>query len=67
LAFDFALGFTHCGRQRFVEWVPGLAPNLEEHTITQSVVGLDFPGDWMALESFAEYGSWRRSRRRHCR
>jgi hypothetical protein len=58
LALDVALGFTHRGRQRFVEWVTGLALNLEEHTITQSLIGLDRPGDWKALESFAEYGSW---------
>ena len=58
LALDVALGFTRRGQQRFVEWVTGLALNLEEHTITQSLVGLDRPGDWKALESFAEYGHW---------
>ena len=54
-----AVGFTCRGRQRFVEWVTGLALNVEEHTITQSLVGLGRPGDWKALESFAEYGAWR--------
>jgi hypothetical protein len=38
--------------------VTGLALNVEEHTITQSLIGLDRPRDWKALESFAEYGSW---------
>jgi hypothetical protein len=52
------LGFTHRGQQRFVEWVTGLALNVEEHTITQSLIGLDRVADWKALESFAEYGSW---------
>jgi hypothetical protein len=53
-----AAGFTRRGRQRFVEWVTGLALNVEEHTITQSLIGLDRVPDWKALESFAEYGSW---------
>jgi len=53
-----AVGSTCRGRQRFVEWVTGLALNVEEHTITQSLVGLGRPGDWKALESFAEYGHW---------
>jgi hypothetical protein len=58
LLLSIALGFTVAGRRRFVEWVTGLALNVEEHTITQSLVGLDRPGDWKALESFAEYGAW---------
>jgi hypothetical protein len=58
LVLRLALGFTTAGRRRFLEWVTGLALNVEEHTITQSLVGLDRPGDWKALESFAEYGSW---------
>ena len=53
-----ALGFTRRGQQRFVEWVTGLALNVEEHTVTQSLIGLDRVGDWKALESFAEYGAW---------
>jgi hypothetical protein len=55
---SFALGFTRRGWQRFVEWVTGLALNVEEHTITQSLIGLGRVGDWKALEAFAEYGSW---------
>jgi hypothetical protein len=58
ILLSVALGFTRRGQQRFVEWVTGLALNVEEHTITQSLIGLDRPGDWKALESFAEYGSW---------
>ena len=58
LVLEFASGFTRPGQRRFVEWITGLALNVEEHTITQSLVGLDRPQDWKALESFAEYGSW---------
>src|SRR5215210_7563787 len=46
------------GFRRFVEWVTGLALNVEEHTITQSLVGLGRPQDGHALERFAEYGRW---------
>jgi DDE superfamily endonuclease len=59
IVLSFALGFTRRGKQRFVEWVTGLALNVEEHTITQSLVGLGRPQDWKALESFAEHGRWR--------
>jgi hypothetical protein len=55
---SLSLGFTRRGEQRFVEWATGLALNVEEHTITQSLIGLDKVEDWKALESFAEYGSW---------
>jgi hypothetical protein len=58
ILLSVAVGFTRRGRQRFVEWATGLALNAEEHTITQSLVGLDRVGDWKALESFAEYGRW---------
>jgi hypothetical protein len=58
LLLDVSGGFTRQGRRRFVEWVTGLTLNVEEHTITQSLVGLGRPEDWKALESFAEYGSW---------
>ena len=58
LALAVAAGFTAPGRRRFVEWVTGLALNAEEHTITQSLLGLDRVQDWRALESFAEYGHW---------
>src|SRR5437588_7738597 len=58
LVLEVALGFTTLGRRRFVEWVTGLALNVEQHTITQSLIGLDRVQDWKALESFAEYGSW---------
>ena len=58
LILEVATSFTAPGRRRFVEWVTGLALNVEEHTITQSLVGLNRPEDWKALENFAEYGSW---------
>src|SRR4051812_16653137 len=55
----FASAFTRPGYRRFVEWVTALALNVEEHTITQSVTAIERMADWKALESFAEYGSWR--------
>jgi hypothetical protein len=58
IVLSLALGFTRRGKQRFVQWVTGLALNVEEHTITQSLIALDRVHDWKALESFAEYGSW---------
>src|ERR1044072_3899083 len=58
LILEVAASFTEPGPRRFVEWVTGLALNVEEHTITQSLVGLDRVADWKALESFAEYGHW---------
>src|SRR6059058_6074452 len=56
---SFAWAFTRPGHRRFVEWVTALALNVEEHTITQSVVALERTDDWKAMESFAEYGAWR--------
>jgi hypothetical protein len=53
-----AHAFTTPGFHRFTEWITGLALNVEEHTITQSLVGLDRTQDWKALETFAEYGAW---------
>ena len=41
--------FTRPGFRRFAEWLTGLALNDEEHTITQSLVGLDRTQDWKAL------------------
>jgi DDE superfamily endonuclease len=58
LVVSCALGFTNAGLGRFVEWCTGLALNVEEHTITQSLLALGRAADWKALESFAEYGSW---------
>jgi hypothetical protein len=54
----FACSFTRRGFRRFAEWITAMALNVEEHTITQSVLALDRPADWKALESFAEYGAW---------
>ena len=58
ILLSMTLGFSGQGKKRFVEWATGLALNIEEHTITQSLIGLDRPQDWKALESFAEYGAW---------
>ena len=58
ILLSLAVGFTQRGRQRFVQWATGLALNVEEHTITQSLIASDRVHDWKALESFAEYGSW---------
>jgi hypothetical protein len=55
----FASAFTRPGHRRFVEWVTALALNVEEHTITQSVVAVERTADWKAMESFAEYGAWK--------
>jgi hypothetical protein len=52
--------FTYPGGQRFTEWLTGLALNVEEHTVTQSLVTVDRTADWKALESFVEYGAWDR-------
>jgi DDE superfamily endonuclease len=54
----FKWAFQKRGFPRFAEWITALALNVEEHTITQSVLALDRPADWKALESFAEYGAW---------
>ena len=59
---SFAWAFTRRGFHRFAEWITALALNVEEHTITQSVLALDQPADWEALASFAEYGSWHEHR-----
>ncbi len=55
----FAWAFTKAGFRRFAEWVTALALNVEEHTITQSVLAIERPDDWKAMEAFAEYGAWR--------
>jgi hypothetical protein len=55
----FAWAFTRPGFRRFAEWVTALAINAEEHTITQSVLAIERPDDWKAMETFAEYGAWR--------
>src|SRR3954447_6872396 len=56
---QFAWAFTRPGHRRFVEWITALALNVEEHTITQSVVAIERADDWKAMESFAEYGAWK--------
>jgi hypothetical protein len=59
LVLEIVGGFTRRGQRRLVEWITGLVLNAEEHTITQSLIALDRPQDWKALEQFAEYGSWK--------
>jgi len=59
LLHRFAWAFTRRGYPRFAEWITAMAINVEEHTVTQSVLALQRPFDWKAMESFAEYGSWR--------
>jgi hypothetical protein len=48
---------TRPGSRRFVEWITASALNVEEHTITQSVVAIERVADWRAWERFAEYGA----------
>ena len=45
---------------RRVDHRPGA--DVEEHTITQTVLASEQPAAWKALESFAEYGSWHQDR-----
>jgi hypothetical protein len=54
-----AWAFSGPGFRRFVEWVTAMALNVEEHTVTQSVLDIERPLDWKATETFAEYGAWR--------
>src|SRR4051812_4146539 len=56
---SFAWAFTRPGHRRFAEGVTALALNVEEHTITQSVLAIERPADGKAMGRFAEYGSWR--------
>src|SRR5947208_16813068 len=58
LLLPCADAFTYPGFARFQEWLTGLVLNVEEHTITQSLVGLGRAQDWKALASFAEHGHW---------
>ena len=48
LLASFAGAFSVRGHRRFVEWITALAINVEEHTITQSVLALERPADWKA-------------------
>ena len=58
LLAPFADAFTPGGFRRFVVWVTGLALNVEEHTITQSLLALGLEDRWKELENFAEVGHW---------
>ena len=59
LLSSFDSAFIRPGFRRFAEWVTALAINVEEHTITQSVLAIERIDDWKAMERFAEYGAWR--------
>jgi DDE superfamily endonuclease len=54
----FGAAFTRPGYRHFLAWVTAMALNVEEHTITQSVLTLDRPADWKVMETFAETGAW---------
>src|SRR5260370_29095978 len=58
LLAPFACCFARPGFRRFVQWLTGLVLNVEEHTVTQSLIALDLTSHWKALESFVEYGCW---------
>ena len=58
----FAWAFTRRGFHRFAERITALAINVEEHTITQSVLALEQPADWKARQAFAEGYDFGRSR-----
>ena len=46
----FASAFTRPGHRRFVEWITAMALNVEEHTITRSVVTIERIGVRVAME-----------------
>jgi hypothetical protein len=58
LLAPFAPAFTAGGFRRFVVWITGLALNVEEHTITQSLIALGLHERWKEQENFAEIGYW---------
>jgi hypothetical protein len=58
LLAPFAPAFTPGGFRSFVVWITGLALNVEEHTITQSLIGLGLHDRWKQQENFAEVGHW---------
>lgn len=58
LLAPFAPAFTDGGFRRFVVWITGLALNVEEHTITQSLITLGLHERWKEVENFAELGHW---------
>jgi hypothetical protein len=54
----FRPAFTAPGHRRFVQWATGLILTLHDHTLTQTLLGIDQPHDWKALERFVEHGAW---------
>ena len=53
LLLPCADAFTYPGVQRFPEWLTGRVLNVEEPTLTPSLVGLGRTQDGKALASFA--------------
>jgi hypothetical protein len=58
ILLPLAVGLTRPGKRRLVEWATGLALNVEEHTVTQSLIAAGRAGDCKALGAFAEHGCW---------
>ena len=54
----FAWVLTRPGHRHFVEWITAMVLNVEEHTLTQSVLELERSADWKAMKNFTEYGAW---------
>lgn len=54
----FRPAFTAPGHRRFVQWATGLVLTLDDHTLTQALLGIDQPHAWKALEHFVEHGAW---------
>lgn len=50
--------FTAPGFRRFVQGLTGLVLNVEEHTVTQSLLATAQTDHWQALQAFVEYGAW---------
>lgn len=60
LLLGYGTAFTRPGWVRFVQWLTGMVLCPEKHTITQILISLGMASRWRVLESFAEYGAWRR-------
>jgi len=58
LLLCFRTAFTDPGHRRFVQWATGLVLTLDDHTLTQTLLSIDQPDDWKALEDFVAHGCW---------
>src|SRR3982751_33625 len=54
----FAWAFTRRGFPRFAEWITAMALNVEEHTITQSVLALEPPAACPTRASTVRAHNW---------